>query len=225
MPKKKQFRRRSRAKSPPTVVLSRPSKRKQWTEEQMLSAIDTVRNGMTANKAAIMHGIPRSTLKDRLSGRVHHGTKPGPRPYLQPSEEKELTDYLRTAAKIGYGKTRREVKNIAENVAREKGILKATRISNGWWRRFMERNPSLRLRRGDPTAGVRMDAVNADNIRGYYALLREVYDEFDFENHPERVYNMDETGVPLDPRPPKVTAAKGQKKVRYCSSGNNPKSQ
>ena len=221
MPKKKQFRRRSRANSaPPTVVLSRPSKRKPWTEEQMLSAIEAVRKGMAANKAAMLHGIPRSTLKDRLSGRVRHGTKPGPHPYLQPSEEKELVEYLRTAARIGYGKTRREVKSIAENVAIEKGMLKAARISNGWWRRFMERNPSLRLRRGDATAGVRLDAVNADNIRGYYALLKEIYDEFDFESHPERVYNMNETGVPLDPRPPKVIAAKGQKKVRYRSSGN-----
>ena len=31
---------------------------------------------------------------------------------------------------------------------------------------------------------------------------------------------MNETGVPLDPRPPKVLAARGQKKVRYRSSGN-----
>ena len=65
-----------------------------------------------------------------------------------------------------------------------------------------------------------MDAINAENIREYYALLREVFDEFDFEHHPERIYNMDETGVPLDPRPPKVVTRKGQKKVRYRSSGN-----
>lgn len=30
---------------------------------------------------------------------------------------------------------------------------------------------------------------------------------------------MDESGIPLDPRPPKVAAQKGQKKVRYESSG------
>ena len=28
---------------------------------------------------------------------------------------------------------------------------------------------------------------------------------------------MDEIGVPLDPRPPKVLAARGQKKVQYCN--------
>ena len=30
---------------------------------------------------------------------------------------------------------------------------------------------------------------------------------------------MDESGMPLEPRPPKVVARKGQKKVRYQTSG------
>ena len=30
---------------------------------------------------------------------------------------------------------------------------------------------------------------------------------------------MDETGVPLEPQPPKVVAKRGQKKVRCCTSG------
>ena len=109
----------------------------------MLSAIETARAGVSANEAARQHGVPPSTLKDRLSGRVLHGSKPGPHPYLKPSEESELSDYLITAAKVGYGKTRRQIKGIAESVAKEKGILKGKRISNGWWRRFLERNPII----------------------------------------------------------------------------------
>ena len=35
---------------------------------------------MMENKLPI--SVPRSTLKDRISGRVIHGTNPGPRPYL-----------------------------------------------------------------------------------------------------------------------------------------------
>ena len=50
-------------------------------------------------------------------------------------------------------------------------------------------------------------------------MLREVYDDLDFDGHPEHIYNMDETGVQLDPRPPKVVAKKGQRKVRYRCSG------
>ena len=61
-----------------------------------------------------------------------------------------------------------------------------------------------------------MDAVNAENI---HDLLRSVYDAFGFDNHPECIYNMDKTGVPLEPCPPKIIAPKGQKKIRYRTSG------
>lgn len=37
---------------------------------------------------------------------------------------------------------------------------------------------------------------------------------------PGSIYNVDESGVPLDPRPAHVVTARGQCKVRYSSSGN-----
>ena len=77
----------------------------------------------------------------------------------------------------------------------------------------------LRLRAGNSTAGVRMDAINAENIHAYLDLLRSVYDEFEFDDHPEQIYNMDETGVPLEPHPPKIVVAKGQKRIRCSTSG------
>lgn len=58
------------------------------------------------------HGVPASSLKDRLSGRVIHGTKPGPVPYLSSKEEEELAVYLVEASKLGYGKARHQVKGI-----------------------------------------------------------------------------------------------------------------
>ena len=80
----------------------------------------------------------------------------------------------------------------------------------------MARQPKLALRRGDTTGHVHMDATNRENI---YQLLKEVLDEHNFKNSPEQIYNMDETGMPFDPCPPKVAAPKGLKKVRYRSSG------
>ena len=91
--------------------------------------------------ASEMYGVPRTTLKDRLSGRVVHGTKPGPKPYLCHSEERELVDHLKKLSDLGMAKTRREVLCIAEIVAVNKGMLRRGQISGGWWRRFLERNP------------------------------------------------------------------------------------
>ena len=215
--KNKGFRRRSQlTKSQQT---NRSSKRKCWTDQQMLAALESVKAGLSANRSAELHGVPPSILKDGLNGRVKHGTKPGPAPYLTSKEEAELSMHLISLSKMGLGKTRRDVKQIAEAVATQKGVMKADRISDGWWRRFLERNPALSLRCGDSTAGVRMDAINHRTINNYFDLLKEIMDEFHFEAHPEAIDNMDETGVPLDPHPPKVVAARGQKKVRYRSCG------
>ena len=198
----------------------RPSKRRQWSERQMLAALDSViKDGLSGNKAAVLHGVPPSTLKDRLSGRVAHGKKPGPAPYLTSKEEKELSDHLIYAARTGYGKTRRDVINLVEGYMLKKQPPKSVNLSNGWWHNFKKRNPSLRLRCGDSTATVRMAAVNPENINDYFDLLQEIFDEYDFHEHPEAIYNMDETGMPLEPRPPKIIAQKGQKKIRYQTSG------
>ena len=36
-----------------------------------------------------MHGVPKSTLHDRISGNVTHGDKPGPDQLLSPAEKEE----------------------------------------------------------------------------------------------------------------------------------------
>ena len=185
----------------------------------MTGALAAASEGMPANRAATMYGVPRSTLKDRLSGRVVHGHKSGPRPYLDPDEEKELTDFLISSAECGYGKTRREVMSIVEKVATDKKILKGNKISNGWWRRFLERQKSLSLRRGDATCHLRLSAINEETLNHYFDMLEDVLKTHDLMDHPERIYNMDETGMPLDPPPPRIVAKKGQKKVRSRTSG------
>ena len=187
----------------------------------MQSALQSVSDGFSARKAALVHGVPRTTLQDRVTGRVTHGSNPGPKPYLNIAEESELTSNLIDASNMGYGKTRREVFSIVERYVKQKQDVKlrSATITHGWWQKFLKRNPSLSLRAGDATAGIRMDAINTENLKNYFDQLRSIFDDFDFDNHPEAVYNMDETGVPLEPRPPKVVAQKGKKKIRYQTSG------
>ena len=155
-PKKKKAKPKPRKSCPRASV-----KRLKWSNEAMEAAMNTVSTGAASiNKAAFLHGVPPTTLKDRISGRVKHGTRSGPKRYLDKNEEQDLADHLVEAASIGYGKTRREVKMIAEKVTKEKNLLRKERVSDGWWRQFMERQPKLYLRRGDATAHVRMDATN-----------------------------------------------------------------
>lgn len=212
MPPKKK-----KAKPRPKKSCPRASaKRLQWSNESMEAAMEAVTTGVTSiNKAAVIYGVPCTTLKDRMSGRVKHGTKSGRQRYLDKDEEQALADHLVQAASVGYGKTRREVKIITEKVAKEKNLLRKRHITDGWWRRFKERQPQLSLRRGDATAHVRMDATNKATIDAYYDLLHETLETHGLSDKPAQIYNMDESGMPLDPRPPNIIARRGQKKVRY----------
>jgi len=115
-------------------ILQRPHKirRKLWTNQQMLAAMKSVQEGeFGVNEAAKQHGVPPTTLKDRLSGRVQHGSKPGPRPYLDEHEEKALSSFITDCASVGYAKTRRDVMGIAQSTAEGKGLLRNEAISTG----------------------------------------------------------------------------------------------
>ena len=84
---------------------------------------------------------------------------------------------------------------------------------------FLQRQRQLSLRRGDTTAHVRMDSTNREAIEQCYNLLEDTLQKHDLSNCPAQIYNMDESGMPLDPRPPNVVAENGQKKVHYRVSG------
>jgi len=216
-------RRKAKAKRKTSSVVIRRSprkKRKQYTPEQMEKALETMASGRsTIRDAARKHGVPVTTLHNRVSGRVTHGTKPGPVPYMNSDEEKALGNYLKQCASVGYGKTRKQVLAIAEKVARDKEVLRKDKISEGWWRKFLERQEDLALRKGDNTAHSRMDAVNPDTMKHYFELLKETLTKNDLLNAPHQIYNVDESGVPLDPKALNVVTARGSKKVYTRSTG------
>ena len=108
-----------------------------------------------------------------------------------------MEEYLTESVQVGYGKTRRQVKATAENVATDKGVQRGRKISDGWW---IQRHPNLSLRRGDATGHIRMNAMTKENLTNYFDLLRDCLTENGLMDHPERIYNMDESGIPLDPK-------------------------
>ena len=215
---------RKRSNSAPAVLIHEPprkrTKRKQWTEIQMKAAIDAAKSRKCSiNRAAIDHGVPVTTLKDRLSGKVKENSVPGPKRYMNDEEETELGSFLKSCASVGYGKTRKEVMRIAETHAKKTGLLRKDKITQGWWRNFVSRQGDLSLRKGDNTAHVHMDAINSETMNHYFDLLESTLKDNNLMNCPSQVYNVDESGMPLDPKAPNIVAETGTKKVRYRSTG------
>ena len=87
----------------------------------MVEAMDTVKSDrLGVNRAAEEYNIPRTTLKDRLAGRVKPGTKSGPDPHLTLSKETELVTFLIDVCKMGHGKTKREVLDIVRRTVNKR---------------------------------------------------------------------------------------------------------
>ena len=91
----------------------------------------------------MIYGVPVSTLRDRVSGRVPFGKKSGPTRYLTNEEENELVCFVTGAAEMGYSYTRADVLELVQEILVRKNI--ATTISHGWWEGFKKCHPEITL--------------------------------------------------------------------------------
>ena len=175
-------------------------------------AYEAVKNGkLTIRRAAEEYGVPRSTLHDRVAGKVSKTTtKSGPKCYLTKQEEKKLVEFLIGCASIGYAKSMREVLTIAERIVHLHDDKKDIHLSKGWWDKFCKRHPEISLRRAEPLSYARAVANNHAIIEHYFDVLQKVIEGNRLGGRPGQIFNCDETGMPLSPRPPKVAARIGQ---------------
>ena len=59
---------------------------------------------------------------------------------------------------------------------------------------------------------MRLASTTAEILRNYFELLKKVLEENDLMDKPAQLYNMDETGMPLEHRAPNIVTKKGRKK-------------
>ena len=57
-------------------------------------AHDVIDKSMSLLWTANKHGVPKSILHDRISGKSKYGDKPGPKPLLTAAEENEFSNFL-----------------------------------------------------------------------------------------------------------------------------------
>jgi len=123
-------------------------------------------------------------LHDRISEKVFHSDKPGPKQLLPVVEEKVFANFLVKVSQARYEKTRKEVRSIAGRVATarvhyyvllaiDKGVKNKPVISHGWFQRFMQWQPQLSYQKGDSTANFKTNCLNREVITDYFALLKD----------------------------------------------------
>ena len=211
---------RSSANNSPrnSSAATRPMLYKQWTPGRMNSALKAVvEEHESVRAAAQKFNVPKSTLGDRVSGRVLPGATSGPNTYLSIDEEKELVRFLCRSSAIGHGRTRQEVIAIVERVLASRGSTK--KVSSGWWTSFVSRHPEIVLRTPATLSLSRAGASDRCVLDSYYDELESTLVENGLNDNPCLIFNMDETGMPLDPTKPKIVTFKGHKNPMQVSGG------
>ena len=81
-----------------------------------------------------------------------------------------------------------------------------------WWRGFIKRHPQLALRKPQSLQLSRAKAACPETIdHWFFKILEPLLHKTGLINHPDQIYNADETSFCLTGRPQKVIACKGAK--------------
>lgn len=120
--------------------------------------------------------VSRRTLQDRVSGRVSHGNRPGPKTVLSKEEEDALCTYLIYMAEHGFLLTPKMVMAFAWAIAIRSG--KSSGFSSSgptkrWWLGFRRRHPKL-LRKVDKLERSRAECLSPEIVREYFELLKRL---------------------------------------------------
>ncbi len=159
-----------------------------YEEAAIEAAIEEVLGGQSLRKAAIMHGVLRQTLADRILGRQTASQAQETRQRLSPAIEQQLAKLILVQEALGYAPTHVRVKAIATKLLAAQGDTNP--LGKRWISGFFSRNPMVKTK-----LGVRIDAKRIDGANPQ--AINEFFDRLEPVSHipPEYIYNVDKAGI------------------------------
>ncbi|KAL7380188.1 hypothetical protein ABVT39_013372 [Epinephelus coioides] len=153
-------------------------------------------------------------------GKSRQARAPGYRPHnkvFSKDQENKLQAYLKRAAEIYFGLSRKEVRKFVYDLAERYGckypnLWKETQMAGkDWLTSFLECNRTLSVCKPQATSMSRSTSFNWTNDTAFYTNLKAVLARHHFEA--KDIWNMDETGTTTVQVPDKIVATKGQHQV------------
>ena len=176
----------------------------------MKNAYKYVKDSNTSvRRAAFIHGVPETTLRDRILGNVDPETVTvGKAPLFQQKEELTLVNHIKTMAQLGYGYSRKESVVIASNYAVQLGKKTENQpLTIKWVKSFIKRRPELKVVKPRSLEHVRAKMASQITVDSYFSNLELTMQKHGLYNKPHLIFNIDEKGISTEHKPPYVVAS------------------
>jgi hypothetical protein len=161
-----------------------------YTEDDVQRALEAVIGGKSVRKASLDWAVPRSTLQDRINGRVSMREAQEPYQRLSQVQEQRLTDWVLTQETLGNSPTHTQIRAFAGRILAIR--RDATPLGKRWMAGFLKRNPILKTKKQFRIDSVRVNGATSDIIKPWFQKLEvPAVKAIKAENR----WNMDEAGI------------------------------
>lgn len=175
-------------------------KKKKWTEEAMERALLEVKSGRcTVRQAAKEFGVPKSSLGDRVSGRVTPGSRSGPAQLITSADEEQLVEFSLYMSKHGFPLTKHQLVSFASSIyKRQHRRVAFSKLGQTWWLNFRKRQEkNITIQPADSVVRGRTVCVRKEAVDQFFHLLSTVVDTHGLRDKPHQIFNCSETDFQL----------------------------
>lgn len=176
--------------------------------------------------AAKTLGVPQATLRRHALGenKILSPNTKGLGRYkmtFSPDVERTLVEHLKFLEARLFGLTRAGVQELAFELAEKNGFAHKFNLQKGkagqeWLDGFLRRNKDISLRKPEATSAARAMAFNKPQVQKFFSAYQTLLSANKFP--PNRIYNMDESGLSTVHRPQQFLATTGRKQVGCVTS-------
>lgn len=182
---------------------------RKYTDGDVHRALEEIQDGASVSESARKYGIPRSTLSEKRSGRHPIEYRMGPDTVLSQEEESLLEKWIFHVADAGFPISKDQLLDSVQmllNKSKRKTIFTENRPGRKWYESFTRRHPLVVQRECQNLTAARAN-VTEESLRGWFDEVRQYLTKTGNGNildDPNRIFNMDESGFYLNPKPGKV---------------------
>lgn len=204
------------------------------TDDDIKNAIQAVEGGMKLRTAAATYGIKHTTLFYRIKRKQEHeraeqngvvyndlsnySSLYSTGQVFNKTEEDLLVSYILKSSKINYGLTYTQIRILAYDYAKRlnKPICTSKWDANkiaglDWLQCFKNRHQNLALRKPENTSLSQATSFTKANVGTFFNNYERALSTHDFT--PDKIYNLDETGISTVLQAPNIVTQKGIKQV------------